>query len=88
MTTNHIEKLDPALIRTGRVDRRFLIDYPDHDQIADMYKLHYEMEMPERVKNSLNGNKIPMSDIQGIFISERDLDKVAQLLGGQDAEAH
>lgn len=26
MTTNHFEKLDPALVRTGRVDHRFKID--------------------------------------------------------------
>lgn len=42
LTTNHIEKLDPALIRGGRVDRRFEFLRPDQEQIADLFTSFYK----------------------------------------------
>lgn len=42
LTTNHIEKLDPALIRGGRVDRRFEFVHPDHKQMCDLFLSFYE----------------------------------------------
>lgn len=41
-TTNHIEKLDPALIRGGRVDRRFEFVHPNAKQLASLFKSFYE----------------------------------------------
>jgi chaperone BCS1 len=37
MTTNHIGKLDPALIRPGRIDVRILLDKPKVEQLVEMY---------------------------------------------------
>ncbi|KAF9172090.1 hypothetical protein BGX21_005458 [Mortierella sp. AD011] len=37
MTTNHIRKLAPALIRPGRCDRKMLFDYADKHQIRGMF---------------------------------------------------
>ncbi|KAF9180894.1 hypothetical protein BGZ50_005857 [Haplosporangium sp. Z 11] len=37
MTTNHIRKLAPALIRPGRCDRKMLFDYADKHQIKGMF---------------------------------------------------
>lgn len=37
MTTNHIRKLAPALIRPGRCDRKMLFDYADKHQIHGMF---------------------------------------------------
>lgn len=44
MTTNHPEKLDPALIRDGRVDVRIEIGYLNHEDIACYHKLVYEQD--------------------------------------------
>eukprot|EP00171_Calliarthron_tuberculosum_P002127 IDg2127t1 len=41
MTTNHIERLDPALLRAGRVDRRFHFPPPDHQQIKSLFLCYY-----------------------------------------------
>lgn len=38
MTTNHIDKLDPALLRPGRCDLKMEITHCDNQQIADMYE--------------------------------------------------
>lgn len=37
VTTNHIDRLDPALIRHGRIDRHELIDYPTAWQAEQMF---------------------------------------------------
>ncbi|KAF8939035.1 hypothetical protein BGZ58_010876 [Dissophora ornata] len=41
MTTNHIRKLAPALIRPGRCDRKMLFDYADKHQIRGMFLKFY-----------------------------------------------
>lgn len=41
-TTNHIDKLDPALIRGGRVDRRFEFGHPTSAQMITLFKSFYE----------------------------------------------
>lgn len=44
MTTNHIDRLDPALLRPGRCDRKFLLDYANDQQILDIYQSFYAFE--------------------------------------------
>ncbi|RKP28195.1 P-loop containing nucleoside triphosphate hydrolase protein, partial [Syncephalis pseudoplumigaleata] len=39
MTSNHPEKLDPALIRAGRIDLSLQLDYADRYQVERMYQL-------------------------------------------------
>jgi len=41
MTTNFIEKLDDALLRAGRVDRRFHFVMPKQDEISKMFSSFY-----------------------------------------------
>lgn len=42
MTTNHIERLDPALIRPGRVDISELIDDADPHQARHLFVRFYQ----------------------------------------------
>eukprot|EP00178_Gracilaria_changii_P016809 TRINITY_DN48203_c0_g1_i1.p1 TRINITY_DN48203_c0_g1~~TRINITY_DN48203_c0_g1_i1.p1 ORF type:complete len:594 (+),score=72.95 TRINITY_DN48203_c0_g1_i1:40-1782(+) len=42
MTTNHIERLESALIRGGRVDRRFHFDWPSEPQLQRLFLTYYE----------------------------------------------
>jgi chaperone BCS1 len=47
-TTNHIDKLDPALIRSGRIDRRFYITYPEKAELQKFYdNAKKYIEVPE-----------------------------------------
>ncbi len=50
MTTNHAERLDPALIRPGRVDYRMRFENPDDTRIARHYVKYY----PEETETSIN----------------------------------
>lgn len=50
MTTNHIEKLDPALLRPGRVDLSIAFGYSDRDTIKNLFMAIYaplDCEMPK-----------------------------------------
>lgn len=47
MTTNHLDKLDPAMIRCGRVDRRFEFPLPVKDQVEKLFCAFY----PDAEKN-------------------------------------
>lgn len=46
-TTNHVEQLDPALMRPGRLDRIFTLDYIRPAEIESLFKWFYEAEAPE-----------------------------------------
>jgi hypothetical protein len=54
MTTNHIEHLDPALIRPGRVNLIEKIDYPGKEEISEFYKLYYPKSSKTDVKKFLD----------------------------------
>ena len=44
MTTNHVDKLDPAITRYGRVDQHLILKYPDVDQqkrLCDLYRIDH-----------------------------------------------
>ena len=41
MTTNHIERLDPALIRPGRVDVKEKLDFASHSQMKRLFLKFY-----------------------------------------------
>lgn len=76
MTTNHIEKLDSALIRPGRVDMRQLIDYPDEQQIVDFFKKFYPEcndEVSEKFAKAVVNLKCnpTVAQIQGIFLRHK-----------------
>jgi len=64
MTTNHVEKLDPALIRPGRIDFQINIDNPEFEEVKSYIELFFE----KSVDISKNGYKphLQMSEIQNI----------------------
>ncbi|KAI0562383.1 Mitochondrial chaperone BCS1 [Gracilaria domingensis] len=50
MTTNHFERLDQALIRGGRVDKRVFFPPPSHEQIESLFKRFYPEASEEQRK--------------------------------------
>lgn len=69
MTTNHINKIDKALIRPGRVDVLEEIGYADIDQIDNILELFYGSDhgITKYKENMLNGN-VTICEIQKDFI--------------------
>lgn len=41
LTTNHIERLDPTLLRAGRVDRRFKFSTPTRKELEALFRYFY-----------------------------------------------
>lgn len=83
MTTNHLEKLDPALIRPGRVDMAELIDDASPIQARELFTRFYGGEGETSTKDIeqlaatledivaaevKNGRKVSMAALQGLFI--------------------
>ncbi|XP_054442133.1 mitochondrial chaperone BCS1 isoform X2 [Pteronotus mesoamericanus] len=46
MTTNHVDRLDPALIRPGRVDLKEYVGYCSQWQLAQMFQRFYPGQAP------------------------------------------
>jgi len=64
MTTNHAEKLDPALIRPGRIDFKAEIINPEFEQVKSYMELFYNRPL-DILKDGYN-SRFPMSEIQNI----------------------
>lgn len=74
LTTNHVERLDPALIRPGRVDWRCEIGLAQAEQIARMFRVFYP-ERPDLTAaflDKLEGRAIAPAALQGYFLCHRD----------------
>jgi chaperone BCS1 len=73
MTTNHAEKLDPALIRDGRADIRAFIDNATKDQARRLFLRFFPEEeaLANEFSNLLPDKLLPMSSIQGHLMRYR-----------------
>ena len=76
MTTNHVGKLDPALIRPGRVDLKLDLQFCTPEQISDFFFLFFEEHLPPDVLHRLPV-KSP-AEVCNVCLSYRD-DKAAAI---------
>jgi mitochondrial chaperone BCS1 len=65
LTTNVIKKLDPALLRPGRVDMKVLLDFADEPQKLKMYSRFFPSETTLNAKNFIDAN--PKADTMAGF---------------------
>ena len=66
-TTNHHNRLDPALIRPGRIDRRLYIGYADQEQVERMFVRFFpalESSYAKEFASKIANRKVTMSTIQ------------------------
>jgi chaperone BCS1 len=73
MTTNHLDKLDPALLRDGRTDVRIEFTPASTDQKRTLYMRFFpntsEQEMIEFLANNTTTT---MAELQGVLLRERN----------------
>ncbi len=77
MTTNHREKLDPALIRPGRIDYQVEIRNADSEQVAKLFDRFYagwkiDPQLRERFIATIPDYKYSMAKLQGFFMNHKD----------------
>ncbi|KAG0328145.1 hypothetical protein BG000_000633 [Podila horticola] len=74
MTTNHVELLDPALVRPGRVDLREYVGDATPTQIHRMFKRFYENEdaLADKFVKLLEGQTVSTAALQGHFVHFKD----------------
>ena len=57
MTTNHIEKLDPALIRSGRIDYKLEFTKCNNDMFIDIIEHYYDIKLNDNEKLNIYKNE-------------------------------
>ncbi|KAG0265982.1 hypothetical protein DFQ27_000232 [Actinomortierella ambigua] len=74
MTTNHVERLDPALVRPGRVDLREFVGDASESQIRKMFIRFYEGEndLAQAFVNALKSHHVSTAALQGHFVHFKD----------------
>ncbi|TPX55634.1 hypothetical protein PhCBS80983_g05155 [Powellomyces hirtus] len=81
MTTNHVERLDPALIRPGRVDMKVLLDNANEDQARQMFLRFFigEQDLADEFIKAVDfkANDISPAQLQGHFVIHRDSARAA-----------
>ena len=74
MTTNHIERLDPALIRPGRCDVKVMVCNASRDQMAAMFLRFFpgRDDDARRFAARLPPGELSMAQIQGHLVEHKD----------------
>lgn len=82
MTTNYLERLDPALIRPGRVDYKEYVGYCERYQLEQMFKRFYGVNIEENETETdfhkkfadavlAVGKNVSPAQIQGYFMMHK-----------------
>lgn len=80
--TNHPDKLDPALVRSGRLDRRVEIGLPDTSEIGEIFRFYLKHDLPSL---SLDAVAMACAGLTGADIEQitRDARREARAAGGR-----
>lgn len=82
MTTNHIEKIDPALIRPGRCDVKIEFKKASKKQLKELFIRFYQNEKQgEEFSNKVQENFLSMAELQGFFLQNTTGDDALKNIG-------
>lgn len=75
-TTNHIESIDPAVLRSGRVDHKYYIGYATDETFSKFMRHHFSRAVPDKrhVKDKVSLASVQNDIAQG-YTFEQIVDK-------------
>ena len=71
ITSNHYDKLDPALTRPGRIDLRMEMSKLSRKSIVDIYRHLYEKNIPRNVQDRISTNTFTPAEIMNIYLKNQ-----------------
>ena len=74
-TTNHPERLDPALVRPGRIDRQLEIGLADREQLRRIFQRFFpaaEPALAEQFAAAIPERQLAMSAVQSYLIQHAE----------------
>jgi uncharacterized protein (UPF0297 family) len=72
ISSNHYDKLDPALIRPGRIDITLKLDNASHNIIQQMYKRYYNLSVSEKVVKTIKDKFYSPAEIINCYVMYKD----------------
>ena len=69
ISSNHYNKLDPALIRPGRIDLNICLDYVNHETLTEMYQHLFEKPINPLKLEGIKEDCFTPADIINTFIT-------------------
>lgn len=96
-TTNHIEHLDPTILRPGRIDLRIQLTHIQEPEIREMLNLYYTADQIrddeysyEQIVNKLKNQRIIPAELSGFLLenSHHSLDKLITKVEGHKWNEH
>lgn len=76
-TTNHIDKLDPALLRPGRIDKIIKVDKPDRECYDQFMYYHFGKHIPDDI--DVYEDKL-IAELQNEIVCEKSFDEIIEIL--------
>lgn len=73
MTTNHLEKIDPALIRPGRVNHLLHFKKASQEDMISQIEHFYQQPLAKKYHNHLKADQFTPAEIEALCDSNRDM---------------
>ena len=75
MTSNHYDKLDPALIRPGRIDIKLEMSYLSKECVMKIFEHLYGKKVPRKYISSIPDKKLTPAKLMNIYINNEQSEK-------------
>ena len=85
MTTNHPERLDPALTRPGRISKQIHFGYMSPKCICEMVEYYCDSSLPNTVVKELDHLQVTPAELEGVCIEYLDVNHVAKWIETETA---